>query len=244
MNNLIFKINIRYPVRVLAGASLALLSGCAAIQEYLPKQSGERVAVERVVPNAQNAAPVDRAISQFATGPARKVEGATMNELAALRDHFRIAATEDARLALATALALNSSSDERELATLIDPLLRDDNPGAVTPSSPSVRAYALILESLSSDRRLLKETRAQLANKAKDTQLTPQQAQRVSDAQTAKAKAELRVDELQARVDTLQKKLDRLCLSNVLLMFYKPMCTQNIKIGFVRFDPVLHSFGI
>ncbi len=206
MNNDFCK-TLRHSVTVAVSASLALLSGCAAIQEYLPKQPGERVVVERVV---QNSAPVDRAISQFATGPARKVEGATMSELATLRDHFRIAATEDARLALATALALNSSSDERELAALIEPLLRDDNPGAVAPSSPSVRAYALILDSLSSERRLLKETRAQLANKAKDTQLTPQQVQRVNEAQTAKAKAELRVDELQARVDTLQKKLDAL----------------------------------
>jgi hypothetical protein len=186
----------------------AVLAGCTGLEglRQAPPQPSQ-VIVERSI---ENISTVERALLPFAPGPTRSVDGPTSLEVTQLRDIFVRTNSEDSRLALATALALNPNSDERELSQLLEPLLQGDNGKAASPSAASVRSYALILDSLANDRKVLRDLRTQMATKVKEVQVVTQQVQRNTEHLAARQKAEQRADELQAKVDQLQKKLDAL----------------------------------
>jgi hypothetical protein len=203
---------------LLVAAAATTLSGCVSTDLMQREQpTPQQVVIERSV---ESASTVERALRPFAPTPNRPIDGPTTQEISQLRDTFVRTNSEDARLALATALALNPNSDERELALLLEPILRSegkadalpsgDNAPPITVSSNSVRSYALILDSLAADRRALRDARLQLATKVKEVQVVTQQVKVTTDQSAARIKAEQRADELQTKVDQLQKKIDAL----------------------------------
>lgn len=170
----------------------ALLAGCESIRTITPTSlfTPAPAPAARITPGAELVAYLAR-IRDLGDKP---LSAETQRQ----REAARVHASDLETVKLALALSLAPSSDDGEIATLMEPISRRPN------ADDDVRAMASFLLVQSAERRKLKEGAAAAGSKLRDER-------RAHEAQKQRAEAlEQRAAQLQERAAQLQQKIDAL----------------------------------
>jgi len=171
--------------RAAAGLALALACACTPVA---PPVSGS---VPPAPPPPRDPSAADELVAYLARLHGLD-EAALAAEAARQRDFARTLPSEVNRLKLALALAAAPQSDEADIVTLVEPLVRESH-----GIDPDVQAMASFLQAMVLERRRLKESAATAGNRSREDR-------RAHDVQKQRA------DSLQERNAQLQQKLDAL----------------------------------
>jgi hypothetical protein len=163
-----------------------LLAGCAAVERAMPEALRPAPPRERAVQT-----PSANELMAYMARLRGMNERALAAETARQREMARAQPSELAQIKVAIALSLSSLSEEGDVISLVDPIVRRDG------ADEDVRAMASFLHVQALERRRLKESAAASGAKLRDERRA---------AETQKQRA----DVLQEKAAQLQQKLDAL----------------------------------
>ena len=173
-------------VRTMAIALGLLVAGCAAVERAMPEALRPAPPRERSVQT-----PSANELLAYMARLRGMNERALAAETARQREMARAQPNDLAQIKVAIALSLSSLSEEGDVISLVDPIVRRDG------ADEDVRAMASFLHVQALERRRLKESAAASGAKLRDERRA---------AETQKQRA----DALQEKAAQLQQKLDAL----------------------------------
>jgi chromosome segregation ATPase len=177
-------------IAMAAALAAALLSGCQSMEAIAPARLFAPAPAARIAPGAELVAYLAR-IRDLGDKP---LAAETQRQ----REAARAQGSELETVKLGIALSLAPTSDDGEIATLMEPISRRAN------ADDDVRAMASFLLVQSAERRRLKEGLAAAGSRLRDER-------RALEAQKQRTEAlEQRATQLQERAAQLQQKIDAL----------------------------------